>query len=253
MANRILRDDPTKGDLHNRQVISWRDFRRSLADYDLWPTYLMTMTCGVPATTPNAYLTLTLRQLKFSTFNSNLMTIPGNFIFIVLNVGMAKLAQKTRHRAWVLCITPIWTLVLLIPLEVLPADARWSKYVILTLIIGYPYASAIILGWGAANSGSVRSRAISQAFLNMFGQVGNIISSNIYRTPDAPLYRRGNKVLIGISVWNLVLQLFAKVYYIKRNQHKARIWDAYTEDEKVHYLETTKDKGNRRLDFPFVH
>jgi len=94
MANRILRDDPTKGDLHNRQVISWRDFRRSLADYDLWPTYLMTMTCGVPATTPNAYLTLTLRQLKFSTFNSNLMTIPGNFIFIVLNVGMAKLAQK---------------------------------------------------------------------------------------------------------------------------------------------------------------
>jgi len=253
MANRILRDDPSKGDLHNRQIIGWADFKRSLADYDLWPTYIMTMVGFVPPTTANAYLTLTLKQLGFSTFNSNLMTIPSSVLFIIMNLALTRLAQLTVKRAFVILLTPIWFLILLIPLEVLPASARWSKYAILTLLIGYPFSSPIILGWGAANSGSVRSRAISGAFMNMGGQVGSIIASNVYRTKDSPLYRTGNKALIGISVFNIVFILFAKVYYVKRNAYKARKWNALNEEEKIHYLETTTDKGNRRWDFQFVH
>ena len=30
-------------------------------------------------------------------------------------------------------------------------------------------------------------------------------------------------------------------------------WDAMTKQEKQHYLETTTDKGNKRLDFRFSH
>lgn len=37
MANRILRDDPSKGDMHNRQGLSWSAFRMCLGDYHMWP------------------------------------------------------------------------------------------------------------------------------------------------------------------------------------------------------------------------
>lgn len=76
LVNRILRDDPSKGDMHNRQAISFKMLFKSLADYHLWPIYALGLTFSIPAGPPDNYLTLTLRQLGFDTFNSNLLSIP---------------------------------------------------------------------------------------------------------------------------------------------------------------------------------
>ena len=35
MANRIIRDDPSKGDMHNRQALSFTALWYSLTDYDM--------------------------------------------------------------------------------------------------------------------------------------------------------------------------------------------------------------------------
>lgn len=88
----------------------------------------------------------------------------------------------------------------------------------------------------------------------MFVQASGIIASNVYRKDDAPRYRRGNRTLIAISVVNLIL-LYpgAKMYYVWRNNQRDKVWNAMTPEERSNYLETTKDIGNRRLDFRFAH
>jgi hypothetical protein len=84
-------------------------------------------------------------------------------------------------------------------------------------------------------------------------QAGNIISSNIYRTDDKPLYHRGNDVLIALNFLSLLLLGFAKGYYVWKNKIRAKKWDAMSADERAHYLDTTTDEGNKRLDFRFMH
>lgn len=87
----------------------------------------------------------------------------------------------------------------------------------------------------------------------MFVQAGGIIASNIYRTDDAPRYKRGDTVLVVLTVTNIVIYLLTKVYYVKRNSSRAKVWDAMSEEDRIRYLATTTDEGNKRLDFRFAH
>lgn len=102
------------------------------------------------------------------------------------------------------------------------------------------------------NSNGVRLRTVSAALYNMTVQVSQIIGANIYRADDAPLYRRGNSVIIGLVSWNLVLYAVAKVYYVWKNKSREKKWGAMESEEQLDYLEKNKDSGNKRLDFRFM-
>ena len=40
----------------------------------------------------------------------------------------------------------------------------------------------------------------------------------IYRNEDKPLYRRGNKILLGIAAYNSLAFIGAKIFYVWKNQ-----------------------------------
>jgi hypothetical protein len=84
-------------------------------------------------------------------------------------------------------------------------------------------------------------------------QAASIISQNIYRESDKPLYRTGNKVLIAICAYNFALFIGAKVFYVTVNNKRERVWSSMSKEDKDIYLSTTTDKGNKRLDFRFAH
>ncbi len=52
---------------------------------------------------------------------------------------------------------------------------------------------------------------------------------------------------------NIVIYLLTKAYYIFRNKQKERKWNAMNEDQRLEYLSSTTDQGNKRLDFRFAH
>lgn len=121
-----------------------------------------------------------------------------------------------------------------------------------TLLVGHPYVHAILVAITSRNAGTVRTRTVASALYNMCVQASSIISSNIYRDDDKPLYRRGNKVLIAICAFNFTLFIGTKFFYAYINQRREKIWESMTKEERKSYLETTKDQGNKRLDFRFA-
>ncbi|KAH8807977.1 major facilitator superfamily domain-containing protein [Xylogone sp. PMI_703] len=255
VVNRVLRDDPSKGDMHNRQAITPKRLWTALQDYDLWPIYALGLLCFIPQSPPSTYMTLTLRSLGFSTFNTNLLTIPSSVFHIFTLLGITWVSEKLNQRALVAVFQSLWTLPCIVALYTWPDLIKnaWGTYALMVVLLSYPYCHAINVAWASKNSNNVGSRSVSTALYNMSVQLGNIIAANIYRDDDKPRYKHGNRVLIAINVVVVFLFLFAKVYYVWKNKIRDKKWNAMTREEQVHYILTTKDKNSRRLDFRFAH
>jgi hypothetical protein len=164
----VLRDDPRKGDMHNRQAITPKRLWTALKDYDLWPIYALGLICFIPQTPVNYYLTLSLRQLGFSTFNVQLLVIPSAVAHIIALLTLTWVSEKFNQRAMVAIWQSIWTLPCCIALYVWPGLVvnKWGTYALLTVLLSYPYCHAINVAWTSKNSNNVGSRSVSAALYN---------------------------------------------------------------------------------------
>ncbi|KAJ5766613.1 uncharacterized protein N7511_004229 [Penicillium nucicola] len=254
MVNRVLRDDHSKGSMHNRQPVTPKLLWAALKDYDMWPIYLLGLTWMIPNTPATSYISLELKSLGFSTFHTNLLTIPAYVIFIINLLAWTWVSERFNQRLLLGVGAEIWALALLIALELLPENSStWARWILLVLLIAMPYVHAIIVAITSRNAGSVRTRTVASAVYNMTVQASSIIANNIYREDDKPLYRRGNKVLIGIACWSMVMFIIAKYYYVWRNKKNAAIWNNMSSEERKQYVAENKDLGNKRVDFKFLH
>jgi len=255
LVNKVLREDPTKGDMNNRQPVGLRELIVAFFDIDMLPVYIVRLFGDINSSPVTTYLSLTLRQLGFSTFKTNMLSIPLNVIGIVSMLVITYLSEIVNMRSLLIMITPVWTGVCLIALRWWPQAQInvWGTFALLTIMLGHPPTWPLSISWCMANSNSVRSRAVSSAVVNMFSQAAGIISSNIYRTDDAPLYHRGNVVLIGLSGATIALCLLSILYYKFRNYQNEKKWNAMTVEEQERYVKETTDEGNKRIDFRFVY
>ncbi|KAL1310640.1 hypothetical protein AAFC00_000908 [Neodothiora populina] len=255
MINRVIREDPTKGMMHNRQPITPKLLWQSLKDYDLWPIYLIGLTFSIPVTPQSQYLTLSLKGLGFGTFQTNLLVIPSTCLHMV-NLLISTYASEVLNQLSLVGISSqLWPLPMLIWFVAVDTTHvnKWVIWAVTSLIIGSPYTHALQVSWCSRNSNSIRTRTVSAAAYNMLVQTGGIISSNIYQKSDAPRYPKGNRALLGVACFNIVLYLATKVYYVRRNKKRDEVWNKMTREERVEYLANTTDEGNKRLDFRFAH
>lgn len=177
--------------MHNRQAVNLKLLWKALKDVDQWPLYFIGLTAYIPPQPVATYLSYILRSLGFSTFHANLLAIPGQFLFAVQLLIITYVSEHFNERSIVASISQFWMFPFLAAIVALKGTAsNWVTYVLLTGVVGYPYCHAILVGWNAKNSNSVRTRAVSAAVYNMCVQAGNIIGSNIYRDDDKPLYKR---------------------------------------------------------------
>ncbi|KAF3024818.1 hypothetical protein E8E14_009808 [Neopestalotiopsis sp. 37M] len=255
VVNRVLRDDPSKGDMHNREALTPRKLWEAVKDFDLWPLYVIGLVAYIPQSPPKTYITLILRSLGFSVWETNLLTIPSDILHICNLVFITRLSEWLNERALVAILQPIWTLPCIFALRFWDGtfDNAWGSYALVMILLSYPYCHAILVGWTSKNSNNVGTRTVSAALYNMSVQTGSVFSAYVYRDDDKPLYRRGHSTLLLINVVSILVFLLTKLYYVCRNRQKEAQWNALSEHEKVEYRRVTKIQGSRRLDFRFAH
>ncbi|ANZ76448.1 BA75_04189T0 [Komagataella pastoris] len=254
MVNRLLRDDPSKSDMHNRQSVTPKELWKVLGDYDLWPIYALAMVFSIPQIPIKRYLTLTLRALEFTTTEINLLTIPASFLAGIMSIAISLVSEFFNEGMIIGILCQFWLLIMVI-IEYTSVDkiSPWGQYVLQLFIVGAPVPQPVLIGLCSRNSYSVRTRTISASLFNIVVQLSNIAGAYIYREDDKPLYKRGNRQLIGISLGVVALYVVSKTYYILRNKWKTQQWERLNEEEKVAYLDRAEKQnlGSKRLDFLF--
>lgn len=180
MVNRIIRDDPSKGDMHNRQALTLEHLWLSLKDYDMWPIYLIGLSWLIPTAPMTQYLTLQLRSAGYDTYQTNLLTTPAYMLFIIQILSWTWTSEKINQRFLIGLVSQLWVLPLLFALEnITTTTAPWIKWALSTLLVGHPYVHAINVAITSRNAGSVRTRTIASALYNMCVQASSVVASNV--------------------------------------------------------------------------
>lgn len=254
LVNRILRDDPLKGDMNNRQAVPLWEIVKTFREYDLLPLFLQGLMAFIPQAPVATYISLILKDMGYSTFMSNILAIPGQAWFLLNLLILVYFSRRLNEKALFVGISNYFIFPFIVALVILPHETnKWVKYILLTAISSQPYSHPILVAWVSQMSNSVKTRAVASSIYNMSVQVGSIVSSQIYREDDKPYYDRGNKVILGICCANIVISFLVKAYYKSRNSYKDKEWRKLTKDEQHNYRRATEHTGLRRMDFRIPH
>ena len=129
---------------------------------------------------PQTYLTLSLRNLGYTTTQSNLLSIPSKFLGMVLLIAFCYLSEIINSRVIATVLLQFWALPLLIALYTFTQQTSpWAYFAVVTLIAGFPYVHPVQVAWASTNSYGVGTRTVSASIYNMFVQGGVIISVSI--------------------------------------------------------------------------
>ncbi|KAI8954149.1 major facilitator superfamily transporter [Xylaria longipes] len=248
IVNSVIRDDPGKAGMYNRQGLTVGQIWKCAKDYDMWPLYALGLLFGIPKYPVSQYLTLSFRRLGFNVIQSNLLSIPNVVASSITMLLITAVSELVKNRSLVAMAEDLWLLPNFAALIALPDPiAPWSYFAIATVLLSFPYTHPIQVAWTSRNAGSVQQRTVSAAFVHSF------LHACLYQPGDAPRYFKANTGLLVICIWMVVVQYPGTyLYYRRRNSQKARIWDAMTPEEQDEYRKTTTDVGNKRLDFRFA-
>jgi hypothetical protein len=204
VANRVLRDDPSKGDMHNRQAITPTRLWGAIKDYHMWPIYLIGVVAYIPQSPVSSYITLTLRSAGFNKFNTNLLTIPASVFHIFNLLLITWVSSRLNQWSLVAMFQAIWTLPCLLALRFWPGviTNAWGTYAVVTVLLSYPYCHgsytqlsfiicrilipsiAIVVAWASRNANNVGNRSVSAALYNVGHQKSyrqNVYAKNLRR------------------------------------------------------------------------
>ena len=110
----------------------------------MWGLYFIGLIAYIPASPVQGYLSLTLKRLGFSTFDSNMLSIPSAVLQIVLMLALAKSSEFFGERTWHCFVGELWCMPLLIALLGLPAHGKlWGRFALTTMISGCKFIQAV--------------------------------------------------------------------------------------------------------------
>ncbi|KAG2217614.1 hypothetical protein INT45_004169 [Circinella minor] len=219
----------------------------------------------------HTFLPSIVKGMGFSSLNAQLMVAPANnnnmmlaaqyifFFFENNNYNLAAIcaitsafsADHNKERGlhiFSASLVAVLGYVLLISLK---DYGPIPLYIAVTLAAsGVLTASICIVSWSTCNFAGRTKRSITTAIIGSCGNIGGVLSGQLYRASDAPQYIHGHTASLILISCTVITSMFLKIILKKENLRRERM--TIEEREELFMKKDVKQLGNKHPDFRYL-
>ncbi|KAL1966335.1 hypothetical protein VTN77DRAFT_4688 [Rasamsonia byssochlamydoides] len=239
------------GEEHQSRGIVWKDIGMTLLDAKAWFTALMYFSCNVSFSSLPVFLPTILKDMGFTAINAQGLTAPPYFLSFLVTIFTTWVADRLQQRGLMIAFL---SLVGAIGYVLLAACSSVGvRYFGVFLAASGVFPSiANILPWVLNNQGSDTRRGMAMVILNVIGQCGPFLGTNIFPDKDSPRYVKGLSICAAFMFFTTFLALSLRTLLAWENRrldkrHGTRA--AQREDEKGQIATAEENYG---ADFRYV-
>ncbi|KAG0244074.1 hypothetical protein BGW41_000502 [Actinomortierella wolfii] len=200
---------------------SWKQFRMVFTDYKVYFHMLTYILSASPLYSLSLFMPSIVNGFKFTPIVTQAMTVPAYATACVCTIIVAFSSDRYRERGLHYAIPTLIGCLGYVLLIVTRHSSTAARYISLTVTaIGIFSSVPAMLSWFTSNIGGHTKRGVATALIISFGNAGGIISGQMYRADDAPLYVRGHTIAGTMMFLSAVLTLIFK--YLLERENKRR-------------------------------
>lgn len=225
-------------------------FWASVKDWKTWLYALIYMGADAPLYAFSLFLPSIIASLGYKSTVAQLLSVPPYAAAAILTITVGYIADRTRQRGLCNICT---SLLGMVGFSMLVAGTspgvRYAGTFLGALGI-YPCVANTIV-WMSNNTEGVYKRGITIGFVNGWGNLNGIVSSNIYQRRDTPLYRKGHGIVLGYLTVFLFGGSILQYFLLKKENAKRRAGgrDYWAEGKTEKEVE---ELGDTRPDFIYT-
>jgi sugar phosphate permease len=222
-CNRVLVRLRTDAGPGGGEQFSWKQVGSAFLDWKLYILSLNYIGILVPLLSLALFLPTIIQNLGFVTYKAQLLTAPPYAFAFITTVTTAYFSDKYARRGifilfWLL-ITMIGYIILIV------VNNLGAEYFAVFLATGgIPPCVATCITFLSCNISPQTKRATSLAFMISVGNCGGIISSQIYRSQDAPRFILGHAVNLGFCALSIICTSILMIGLRLENRRRDRLY-----------------------------
>ncbi|CAG5158666.1 uncharacterized protein ALTATR162_LOCUS5195 [Alternaria atra] len=213
-------------DATNEEAFSWAEVLVAAKDIKIWLYAFAFHTMSLPLYTLSLFLPTIIRDMGYTSAQSQLLSIPPYAVATIFTIFWAILSERYARRAlFILTTSTVAIIGYIILLANTDPKARPGVSYVGTFFaaIGIYPSVALILCWPAINVSGQTKRATANAMQISIGNLGAVLGTQLYRANSGPRYILGHSFALGYSCLNLIVVGVLLIVLKKENKEKERI------------------------------
>ncbi|RDW93745.1 putative MFS transporter [Aspergillus mulundensis] len=186
--------------------VNWKELAQTLLDVKPWITAFMYFSCNVSFSSLPVFLPTILEDMGFESIHAQGLTAPPFFVSFLFSIGTTWLADRFQQRGLtIVCFSLVGTVGYVLLAACTSVGVRY--FGVFLAAAGVFPCIANILPWVLNNQGSDSRRGMGIVILNIIGQCGPFLGTNVFPTSDGPRYIRGQSICAAFMFFNAILAL----------------------------------------------